>query len=292
MSPVECTQNELFDDREVQMRTQSYSSVSMFKRCPGQYKRRYIDGETTETTPAMEHGKAVHTCIAEPPKEEVPEKVKRESEVARNNYDLDEPGDSTRIIPMGTELLTPDEDALFGFCGIVEGHELPFALTAEWEPVGFDSPDAVFRGIIDYLRLSVIGNRVVETLIVDWKTGSSKADKFQLDGYALYCLLVFRSPVTAEFFYTQSATKDRYRYSPEDVLILADELRECIFDLVSAEEFPTTPGKHCNWCSFRDDCPDADVFYSGNMTSEEVMERMKRKRQLKEEKNRESTKQM
>ena len=237
-----------------------------------------------ETTPALEHGKAVHTCIAEPPTEGVPENVRQESEVARNTYDLDTPGDSTKIIPMGTELLTPDEDALFGFCGIVEGHELPFALTAEWEPVGFDSSEAVFRGIIDYLRLSVIGNRVVDALIVDWKTGSSKADKFQLDGYALYCLLVFRSPVTAEFFYTKSNTKDIYRYSPEDVLILADELREHLFDLVSAEDFPMTPGKHCNWCSFKEECPDADVFYSGNMTSEEVMERMKRKRQLKREK--------
>lgn len=290
MFQVECTQNKIFDDREVQMRTQSYSSASMFKRCPMQYKLRYIDEKPTETTPALEHGKAVHTCIAEPSVEKVSEKVKRESEVARNNYDLDEPGDSTRVIPIGTELLIPDEEDLFGFCGIVEGHELPFALTAEWEPVEFNSSDAVFRGIIDYLRLSVIGNRVVDTLIVDWKTGTSKADKFQLDGYALYCLLVFRSTVTSEFFYTQSATKDRYKYHPEEVLILADELRECLFDLASAEGFPTTPGKHCNWCSFKEDCPDAELFYSGNMTSEEVMERMKRKRKLKRERNSECSK--
>jgi putative RecB family exonuclease len=118
------------------------------------------------------------------------------------------------------------------------------------------------RGVIDRLDEAPDGS----LRVVDYKTSSSVSEGFEqkaLFQLRLYALALWRSrgvvPRMLQLVYL-GATSEMVRYEPDEADLLATERKiEAIWAAIEEARrtgvFEPSPGRQCDWCSFKAHCP-------------------------------------
>jgi len=236
----------------------SYSKFNLFERCPFAWKLHYIEKIPEVKTPALIIGDLVHRSIAEYmthlKKTGCQTDLEKLSELTRKYGRLSGQysDEYEAYIPAMRELTLPPVEKT--------AIEVDVAADADWRGCDFWAEDAFLRGKVDFMY-----QPSEETVvIVDWKTNryippeAIERDK-QTKLYALLGSLLV--PDAAEFvvelFYL------RYSYPRRATMTRGDleETREWVLETVdkieSEQEWPPTPGAHCDWCSYVSRCPAA-----------------------------------
>jgi len=118
------------------------------------------------------------------------------------------------------------------------------------------------RGIIDRLDRAPDG----ALRVVDYKTGSSPTEGYELRALLqlrIYALILWRSrgvvPRMLQLVYLGS-TSEMVRYAPDEADLLATERKvEALWAAIEEARrtgtFEPSPGRQCDWCSFKEHCP-------------------------------------
>ena len=205
------------------MTARSYSQVSLYEKCPRQYKLRYIDRFTTDRpkSEAASRGTRIHQPV--------------EDFMLGNRPDVDEE-------------IQHYQD---WFTEIKDGNaqpELQFCLDEGWEPAEWDSELGHIRGYIDLLYTE--GD---EATVYEFKTGRKYPEhESQMELYSTVVLslqpefekvtaiaLYLDQKDTLEIEYTRDRHGSRkYLWSSRINRISKDQ------------HFAARPGLHCRWCDF------------------------------------------
>lgn len=241
------------------MRTLSATSLSTYRRCPQQWKLKYVDGLPEEDKPFFNLGTAVHAAletfydrrVASPaPREEVLEAFRREFDPAA--YGSDE--EAARRRADGVKMVEEFYDKHAG--------RFEPALAVE-KRLSFDVEGVGFRGYVD--RIDKVSDERIR--VVDYKTGGSfDLDRVRTDPqltlYQIGCEQTLGLEVdTLVLYHVPSQTPfEVERHGEEQVERVRAAVREAARG-IEDERFEPDPGRYCEWCDFRPHCPAwADEF--------------------------------
>jgi RecB family exonuclease len=241
------------------VRTLSATSLSTYRRCPQQWKLKYVDRLPEEDKPFFNLGTAVHAALevfyagrvaSPPPLDDVlavfhrefdPEAYGSEEEAARRRADgVKMVGDFHRKHADGFEP----------------------ALAVE-KPLTFEVEGRDFRGFVD--RIDKVGEGRIR--VVDYKTGGSfDLDRVRTDPqltlYQIGCEQKLGLEVASlALYHVPSQTPfEVERHGEEQVASVRAAVREAARG-IEEERFEPDPGPYCEWCDFRPHCPAwADEF--------------------------------
>lgn len=238
----------------------SFSAINTFKKCPQQYKLKYLDKIKVEGAhfPALEKGRKVHSLI-----EQRTSGQDQEVDYALSHLPTGKSAKKRVVISRMKfkPLVQVDTDGNKYF----DAQEQKFAFDERLQIQEFDSPNALFRGIIDYYavylnlnggqKLSEVFDRI---LLIDWKTGKWRVDCHQLNLYSVYLSLVFpKIPITAKIVNTRVRRKKEWEITKE---VQEKALEKLVADInrieaaIEDQNFPCTSFL-CDWCEFPDYCP-------------------------------------
>lgn len=225
----------------------SFSKFECFKRCPMDFKAKYIDKIPQIKSEACARGISIHEAIASKKSNTPQTRYARKftKKISRKEY---------------KNIARPDELAL----DVCEAH---VAITRNKAGkifvVPFLSPSAYFRGILDllvvyYNNATAAMLEPTRATIIDWKTGKSKGNRKQLLAYVyLASKLLYLDPskIEAQFCYV-----DKEKMSKKYVFTLK-ECQNFETSMIADMEMINTctdwnPRKNhfCNWCSMKDTC--------------------------------------
>jgi len=250
--------SEVIELQELPKNYISYSQIAMYKRCPMQYKFRYIDGIKKPPKSALLLGQGLHSGLTEgflmkinqtgdtrKIVNTICEKTAAEIETLNSQmeFEFDEGEDVNKIKDDATKMgkiyylnvgkkIKPKE--------VKKSFEIEFTNT-EWK----------LRGEID----------LIETDIIDWKTGSQKLQ----DDYILYDeqLKLYKLVVPKRTIIHQIV---RYKIKEPQVFIfynnpsekeIQETLRNCaiIVQLIRTGYFyKRNDVRYCSWCGYKDIC--------------------------------------
>lgn len=202
----------------------SYSALKNFETCP---KRHY------------------HYDVAKDIKE-------GESEAMREGHEIHAAFDARLRLHAPLPLGLGHNEAMLGRVVEAPGKlfsERKLALSSSYQPVGWFSPEAWFRGILDCTKM-----REHDATVFDWKTGKPQTDTTQLQ---LCAALVFHSApqvqtVRAALVFVNHDRVESERYERSDLTTIWSEILPRVRKLQRAREeqdYPPTPGGLCRrWC--------------------------------------------
>ena len=241
------------------MRPLSASSLKTYRRCPQQWKLKYVDQLPEEDKPFFNLGRAVHAALetfydgrvaAPAPLEETleafheefdPEAYESEEEAARRRAD-----------------------------GVKMVEDFHAEHTEDFEPalavekfLAFEVEGVSFRGYVD--RIDKTDDDRLR--IVDYKTGGSfdldrVRNEDQLTLYQIGVEEKFgREVATLALYHVPSQTPFEVKGHPaERVEAVRRKVREAARGIEEGA-FEPEPGDHCEWCDFQPHCPAwADQF--------------------------------
>jgi hypothetical protein len=122
-------------------RTQSYSSLSLYKKCPKAWADRYVNKNRGPQSPAASRGDILHAKL-------------EQFFLGKSAY------------PSGDKVLAPWQRFMENLTIYQPSPEAQFAVDEEWHPCTYDSPTARMRGKADLTYVD--GDR---RHILDWKSG-------------------------------------------------------------------------------------------------------------------------
>lgn len=197
----------------------SYSSLSLWKRCPAAWEWKYIMGNYGSSGAAADRGTALHDTL--------------------ETY-YKHPG---AVLPVKENIWAPWRpllEPLKEFRPVAEGE---VAVNDKWERVGWKDPTAMYRGKLD-LGLET-PNKI---FIFDWKSGKIYDDHAQ-QGKDYVALSPLASEYTVLFAYLdQPRVIHRWTYTAEDRVALQQDVSERVLEVRSAEHYPFNRGPHCRYC--------------------------------------------
>jgi len=127
-------------------RCQSYSSISLYEKCPLWWKHVYVLGNREPDKPAALRGTELH-------------------------FKLEEFFLGKGAFPHGDKVLRPWQRFMENLTKYSPEPEAEIAVNSHWLPCAYDDPDAYAKGKVD-LRYTVDGVRH----ILDWKSGKVYPD--------------------------------------------------------------------------------------------------------------------
>jgi len=237
----------------------SYSRLNLYDNCPRSYKLKYLEKREEPPSRPLRIGSAVHETIAAYDKHLVSERVQtdvtwapRALEEAKK--DLANPKRRGGPTKLASDEWAEVEDI---FTAFVDSHILDPERVAAIEGMHKISMDGyTFWAMLDLLEISGGAPR-----ITDYKTDrhvrsdAEVKNDFQLGIYAwvihtlsgyeeAYCQLDFvRYRTTKGVLFDLEAIK---------------KIEKRIFDLIEAiraeKDWAPTPGSHCSWCPWAEDC--------------------------------------
>ena len=233
----------------------SYSALSSYENCPLSYRFQYVDGLEVEPTSYLSFGRSLHTALEWLYGHDTPEPPTLEGLLAyldtcwasEGYADLEE---ERSFLRRGREVLTQ-----FYYAN-VEDFRLPVAVEERFE---LDLHDFVLSGVIDRVDRNPDGAYE----IIDYKTSrrlpelSRLREDLQLPIYQLACRDVWGiTPSKLTFYYL--VHNQRYSTKPYDENGLTRVMERLAQTAVSISrgDFPATPNRLCNWCSYQDICPE------------------------------------
>lgn len=248
------------------MRALSQTQIKMYRRCPQQWKLKYVDGRPEEPKPFYNLGSAVHAALETFHDGRVAEPAPIEAMVAAFEEAFD-----PEAYPTEEERERRRADGLRMIREFHEKHAPDFrpALAIE-KSVHFELDGIPLTGFID--RVDPLDDDRIR--IVDYKTGRAfdiervRTD-IQLTLYQLAAEVAFGKEVaTVSLYHVPTQTPfEVERHGPEQAEKLRTAARE-VADGIEREAFEPTPGRHCRWCDFKPWCPASADEYPENWEEE------------------------
>jgi len=247
----------------------SFSRLMSWWRCPFAYKLQYIDGIPRSSGAAADAGAINHLFF---------EKYAQHCIKNNTSTDLDYGRSLINEMVIG---LDPSlaMDVRFIMEKFLDTHAYPRPAFIEekialswrprlkrWERVPFNSPRAIYRGVIDYLEPRKIDGYV---LILDYKTGrvlperTAIQDDFQLWSYALMASVLF--PDIHRYACVLDYVRYNLIYDPVEITrSQADEFGKSIVNTsldikhaIKNNNFPIKyRGARCDLCDYMHRCPE------------------------------------
>jgi CRISPR/Cas system-associated exonuclease Cas4 (RecB family) len=224
----------------------SYSKISCYKECPKRFKFNYIDKlRKFDDAPHFEKGRFFHFILEHYPN--LPPKKFKFRHFDETKQD--------EFISLVKHLLTNDTKLINLLTKYRLQSEYTFYLNDEMNPVK-KKKESLIYGIIDYL-----GKSEDEVLIVDWKTGKSKASLDQLKLYSIWAFAAMPqiNKIRVMLYYLE---QDEIQ---EEVLLREDS-KNVILDYINTinsiekdTEFKTKRKSSCEWCVYLNECTKGDL---------------------------------
>ncbi len=248
------------------MRRLSSSSLKMYRRCPQQWKLKYIDRLPEAPKPFFNLGTAVHSALeafyrgrvaGPPPLDEV-------LAAFREAFDPD-------AYPTEEETERRRADGLAMTRAFYEKHAAGFrpALAVE-KHLFFEVEGVAFTGYVD--RIDKLGEARIG--IVDYKTGGSfDLDRVKTEPQLTLYQLGTEQKLGMEvgrlaLYHVPSQTAFQVeRHGEEQVERVRGMVREAARG-IEAGAFEPRPGHHCRWCDFQPFCPAFADEYPENWLQE------------------------
>lgn len=206
----------------------SYSSLDTFNTCPRKFYHRYILKEKEPSSPALEHGNAVHAALEARVKgTPLPECYRK--------YD-----------PMAQSVINAWKRGMKVYT------ELKMGLAKEMELCGFFDKNVWGRGAADVL---LVMDDVA--IIMDWKTGKKREKEEQLRILALFTFKHFPRVnyiKAANLWLEVGDVGTPYTWTREDepqqwaVVLPQIQAIEKAFE---SDKWPEKPSGLCGWCSVK-----------------------------------------
>lgn len=212
------------------MRTQSFSSMSTYFTCPRQYKLTYVTPVIPyQETDATRWGTEVHLAL---------------EEYCRDGKPLGE-----KFLPF-----KPYADKVMSLAG-EKFFEKEFAINDSFQPVDFNDPTAILRGIID---VGVVNGS--KALVNDWKTGKVREDSDQLKLFALFVMTHYPDVNQVKTIYSWVAHKKTTTavYTRDDVPAIIEhfmvKLNKIKHSYSQDRWIPKTSGLCRGYCGAKGHC--------------------------------------
>ena len=199
----------------------SYSAVKMHEQCARKYKFVKIDKLQDSSGEAANRGKLLH--------EEIETILKGG-------------------LPMLSEDIAYLDDKLSNWIKLKAASEMTIAVNKDWQPVLYNDPTAMFRGVIDlYLENGP------EATIIDFKTGKHRDYSDQVSVYA--ALVMSCKPhieyVKTAIEFIDLAKCDEYKLiTRADLPSLQVSLKKRLETVEKDKIFAPNPSFLCNYCHF------------------------------------------
>jgi putative RecB family exonuclease len=246
------------------LETLSPSRASDFKVCPQLFKFRAIDRLPEPTTVYQARGTTAHLALERlydlPASQRTPEALSalfrdawtelRGSEEYAHLFESIE--DERR---WGIESLT----LLLNYFAL-EDPRLIAPLDRELDMLE-DLDGITIRGILDRLDEQPNG----DLIITDYKSGKAPPERYAIPAFfalKIYALLIKRqlgrTPVEVRLLYLNGPTLYRLPIDDRQLDAMDRQLRalwEAINRAIDRNQFPARPGRLCDWCAFKGDCP-------------------------------------
>jgi len=235
----------------------SYSQLNSFKTCPLQYKYLYVLKIPTLPTDSASFGTSIHKTLQDFYTEFIKDKKinkKRLMEIYKETWvpiGYSSTAHESRMKKEGEKILNNYFDKYHSKKINVLGLEKLFKIKI--------SNDIFLTGKID--RIDEKNGNEVE--IIDYKTGKKPGEReltksLQLSIYALaaHDKNMFNkklSDINLTFHYLQTQEKITLKKTEEELIKTKEDVAGMVEEIKKGR-FPATPGKHCDFCSFKIIC--------------------------------------
>ena len=235
----------------------SYSQLNSFKTCPLQYKYLYVLKIPTLPTDSASFGTSIHKTLQDFYIEFIKDKKinkNRLLEIYKKTWvpiGYSSVAHESRMKKEGEKILNNYFDKYHTKNINVLGLEKLFKIKI--------SNDIFLTGKIDRID----GRKGNEVEIIDYKTGKKPSEReltksLQLSIYALaaHDKNMFSkklSDINLTFHYLQTQEKITLKKTEEELIKTKENIIEMVEE-IKKNKFPATPGKHCDFCSFKIIC--------------------------------------
>jgi len=243
----------------------SHSRLNIFLRCPKQYWFEYLDPYTSQwevkkglkkPRPELEVGNFVHIVL---------NKYFGVEKSQRSLATLKKLLETTWKPPRGEEKGFKEENeeriwyrnALLMLANFYKFQTDPEHLFYVPDPEGREElikvsiGDHILMGKIDRIDKLEGGLHVI-----DYKTGKSEDDEFQVMTYVLIAKNRYRLPITkASYFYLRTGKFKSFDTSDEKELATLKRINSIIEAVEKEKDYFPKPSKLCAWCDYLEFCP-------------------------------------
>jgi CRISPR/Cas system-associated exonuclease Cas4 (RecB family) len=250
----------------------SYSALSLYESCPRRYLLERVEQRAAPESPALLLGSAVHAAIAAYLKHLRDEGLATDITWAAQAMKAAEEALAGNGRILGGDLREEAEEIFRTFVG---SHAFDPADIAEVElSEKVDLPDGVqFFGVIDLLEV-----RDGLAVVTDWKTdwavrGQAEVERdFQLRAYAWMVskLYGYEEVVCRLDFVRHPGAVREALFGPEDMARTEERILRTVESLQTDKEWRPSPGSHCSWCPWSEDCPAVSDLPVSITTSEDA----------------------
>lgn len=242
----------------------SLSKSDLAAKCPYAFKLRYLDKVARREGKEAKIGTAAHTVQelilrGEDPRialqaafDEMPQLLEEERAVVEE------------LLPAYTAFYERMQRFKDRYPVRAEYFEQEWAVNENFEAVPYDSPEAFFRGIVDYALVTEQNYLIV----IDHKSGKRKPVSNyanQLDSYAVLGLAVHPelTGVHAALHYMKAKELDWHtlRRAHEIRSMLKSYTRDFLRKRAEKlEGYPTQTSPLCKWCDYLQNCPTGNEY--------------------------------
>lgn len=220
----------------------SFSKLNCHVQCNRKFKYGYIDRAPKDKRDitALLKGGAVHSILENFPSPSTHKLAPKYQHIA----------DKFILTNLGQKYLLENST-----------REFNFGLTSNFEPTGYSSKDAMFRGSVDFM---CIINDVLN--LIDWKTGKYKEPKWQeftqLMLYAIYFFVCYPSinKIRVSYVYIEHENLENELILERKYL---ENYKSDLLTMIDNAENDVLFEKHigplCNYCDFKTHCDSDDV---------------------------------
>lgn len=242
----------------------SPSRAADFKTCPQLFKFRAIDRLPEPTSVYQARGTVAHLALQRlfdlPGPDRTPERL---FDLFRQAW-----GEARSEDELSSLFEDEESERAWGLesLGLLANYftvEDPSSLEPEGREVDMseDLEGMVIRGILDRIDRADDGSLV----ITDYKTGRAPPERYSMPAFfalKIYALLVRRrtgeTPSELRLLYLNGPTAYRLAVDDAQLDAMDGQLRAlwaAIERAMRQDRFPARPGRLCDWCSFRPECP-------------------------------------
>jgi putative RecB family exonuclease len=247
------------------IQTVSPSRLDSFRKCPLAFKYRYIDHLPTQPTVAQVNGTATHWALEQLFMLSVGERT-LEAAYALLTAAWCDPQIADTVSQLDSDVTVMDAQCRKYIDNYFE-MENPDSVHAVGIEVWVSASlrqQVTLRGVMDRLDYGDDG-----FVIVDYKTGRAPSPKFESDAFAAlrFYAWMFKEqfgqlPKALRLLYLASKTTLELQPT-ESLMRLAVQRGEGVVSAIQrscdTDLFPAKPGPLCNWCDYRELCPDFKV---------------------------------